>query len=99
MAMKVIEKHNLTETVLTQVLGWKWMSYIGTPVKGTFGYPAKQRVRQLFSPNQLKTEGWSEFLEQAEGREADMTEPLDYCYCSSNGAAIPPRIMILVDER
>jgi len=99
MAMKVIEKHNLTETVLTQILGWKWMSYIGTPVKGTPGYPAKQRVRQLFSPNQLRTAGWSEVFEQAEGREADMTEPLDYCYCSSAGPAIPPRIMILVDER
>lgn len=99
MGMKVIEKHDLTEAVLTQLLGWKWMSYVGTPVKGTPGYPAKQRVRQLFSPAMLKADGWKEYLQQTEGREADMTEPLDYCYCSSNGPAIPPRILILVDER
>ena len=99
MAMKIIEKHNLHEQVLTQVLGWKWVSYIGVPVRGTAGYPAKCRVRSLMSPKTLKTENWIEYLKTHEGADADMTEPLEYSYCSSMGPEIPPRIMILVDER
>ena len=99
MGFKVIDKHKLTETVLTQYLGWDWFSYIGTPVKGTPGYPAKCRVRQLFSPKALKQE-WVKYLQtECEWREADMTEPLDYSYCSSQGGEIPPRILILVEER
>lgn len=64
-------------------LGWRWMSWIGTPVKGTLGYSKKQRVRQLLSPKQL--ECWKRFLAQNEGRKADGSEPLSYAHCSSGG--------------
>lgn len=97
--MRIIEKHNLTNTVLTEVLGWKWMSYVGVPVKGTAGYPAKCRVRKLMSPKTLKSHDWVAFLLTHEGREADMTEPLDYSYCSSQGPERPPQIYLLVDDR
>lgn len=96
--MKVIEDHNLHDQILTQVLGWKWMSYIGKPCRGTEGYPEDCRVRQLMSPRQLESQKWKDYFAGCEGREADGTEPLSYRYCSSVGPAMPPRILILVDE-
>lgn len=95
--MKVIEKHGLDELILTQVLGWKWLSFIGIPTRDTEGYPAECRVRQLFSPKQLKSKEWQEHLAKCEVRDADGTEPLSYRYCSSMGPARPPRLFILVD--
>jgi hypothetical protein len=93
--MKVIENHGLDEIILIQVLGWKWISFIGIPIKGTEGYPKECRVRQFFPPSQLKA--WKEHLEKHEGRDADGTEPLSY-YGSSQGPGIPPRLLILVDD-
>lgn len=96
--MKVIEDHGLNEVILTRVLRWKWVSFIGTPVRGTVGYPSKCRVRQLLSPEQLKSPEWIGHLDKLEAREADGTEPLAYAHGSSQGLAVPPRILLLVDE-
>lgn len=96
--MRLIKKHELDETVLTEVLGWKWIAFVGVPVKGTDGYPEKQRVRQLFSPKQLKSKQWIKILDQNDGRPATGDEPLAYCYCSSAGPAIPPRVFLLIDD-
>lgn len=63
--------------------GYRWMSFIGIPVRRTPDYPNEQRVRQLLSAEQLEHPRWKEFLEKHEGREADGTEPLSYDYCSS----------------
>lgn len=75
----------LTEEYAVKHLGWQWWSWIGTPVKGTPGYPQKMRVRQLLSPRQMKSPRWSQRLTDPsyEARPADGTEPLDYTYCSS----------------
>lgn len=64
--------------------GFRWMSWVGTPIKGTDGYPKKMRVRQLMSPSQLENPTWQKFLKDNDGREADGSEPLSYDYCSSN---------------
>jgi hypothetical protein len=75
----------LTEEYAIKHLGFQWWSWIGTPVKGTPGYPNKMRVRQLLSPRQRKLPSWKSKLKdpQYEARPADGTEPLDYTYCSS----------------
>ena len=96
--MRVIEDHGLDELIAIRVLGWKWVSFIGTPIKGTACYPNKCRVRQLFSPEQMNTTGWQESVFARDGGEVDGSEPLAYAYCSSHAAAIPPRMFILVDE-
>jgi len=96
--MRLIKKHDLDELVLTRVLGWKWMSWIDIPERGTPGYPRKMRVRQLLSPKQLKDPKWIRLLEERDARDADGTEPFSYAYGSSAGPAQPPRIMLLVDE-
>ena len=96
--MKLIEKHGLDEEIAIRVLGWQWMSFVGVPTRGIEGYPAKRRVRELFSPKQLKSKEWQEYFEKHEGKEADMTEPLSYRYCSSQGPAVPPKIYLLVEE-
>lgn len=96
--MKLIEQHGMDEEIAIRVLGWKWMSFVGIPTRGEKDYPAKRRVRELFSPKMLKSKQWQEFLEAHEGREADMSEPLSYRYYSSQGPAVPPRIFLLVQE-
>ena len=96
--MKIIEQHGIDELILTQVLGWKWMSFVGIPVRGTEGYPQEMRVRELFSPKRLESMDWQRYLANREGNEADGTEPLSYRYCSSVGPERPPRLFILVDE-
>ena len=92
--MRIIEEHGLDEVILQQVLGWRWMSFVGLPTRDTAGYPKVMRVRQLFSPTQLEDADW---LERYDARDADGTEPRAYCYCSSVGPAVPPRLFILVD--
>lgn len=91
----------LTEDYAVKHLGWQWWSWIGTPVKGTPGYPQKMRVRQLLSAKQLKEKRWSEFLADPrnEARLADGTEPLDYTYCSSGcSAEWPPTRKVTADS-
>jgi len=96
--VKAITKHDFTERICEEMLGWKWMSFVGTPVRGTDGYPAKCRVRQFLSPKSLKSAGWQEYLAENDGREATGDEPLAYCYCSSCGPECPPRIILLIEE-
>lgn len=97
--MKIIEKHGMTEQILIQELGWKWMSYIGIPTRDTEGYPNECRVRELFSAKAMKSKGWPDFVEKCKVQEATGDEPLSYGYCSSSGpSAWPPRIIILVDD-
>ncbi len=96
--MKLIEDHGMDEEIAVRLFGWKWMSYVGIPIRGTEGYPKECRVRELFSPTQLKMPEWIEHFAKHEGREAEGTEPLAYCYCSSSGWTVPPRIVFLVME-
>ena len=93
-----IVEHDINEALAVKLLGWKWISFVGTPVKGTKGYPEKMRVRQLMSPSQLKHPQWIDYFNDNDAKDADMTEPLSYAYCSSMGASQPPRFTILVDE-
>lgn len=96
--MKIV-KHKLNEYLAITLLGWKWVSFVGIPVKGTEGYPKKCRVRQLLSKKQLESESWQDKLSVNEGRDAIGDEPLAYTYCSSQGSdARVPRFTILVDE-
>lgn len=94
-----ILKHKMREELAIRLLGWKWMSFVDVPVPLTPGYPAKCRVRQLFSKAQLADPGWIEFLKDRSGAEATGDEPLSYSYFSSGGmVAQLPRFTILVDE-
>lgn len=96
--MRVIE-HNMAEELAIRLLGWKWVSFVGIPVKGTEGYPNKCRVRQLMSAAQLKNKEWQAYLQDHQGADATGDEPLAYTYCSSgrNDARLP-RFTILVDD-
>ena len=81
----------LDEWVAEAIFGWKWMSFIGIPVKGTPGYPKEMRVRQLMSPKQLRMPEWERHFQLHDAREADGFEPLAYCYCSmgASNALVP----------
>lgn len=98
MKLKPIQDEEIATAIIIKMLGWKWMSFIGIPTRDTEGYPEKRRVRELFSPKQLKSKQWIDYLSQNEGREADGTEPLSYSYCSSAGPAMPPRLFVLIDD-
>lgn len=93
--MRVIEDHGMSMEIAEKVLGWKWVSFTSTPVRAAPGYPEKCRVREFVSPNGRKNlESHFDDVEDSDG-----TEPLAYCYCSSQGGGYPPpRILILVDE-
>lgn len=84
---KMIEHHAIK-------CGWRWMSWVGIPVRGAEGYPVKCRVRQLISPRQLASPHWKRLFFENKGREADGTEPLAYAYDSSQGAIDPPPSII-----
>jgi hypothetical protein len=92
--MRVIE-HDMTEELCIRLLGWKWMSFVGIPTRDTECYPNKCRVRQFFSPTQLKDKHWNEFLSENEGHKAIGTEPMHAAYRTF---ARPPRFIILVDD-
>ena len=72
------------EVYAVHKLGWRWMAFDGIPIKGTPGYPQRQRVKQLFSPEQLADREWQDFLNRSSASEADGDEPLSYTYCSSH---------------
>jgi hypothetical protein len=91
-------KHDLTEELAIRLLGWKWMSFVGIPTRGTEGYPRECRVRRLFSPQELKDKRLKDYFQKHDLAEATGEEPLSYAYCSSQGPAIPPRFIILVDD-
>ena len=83
----------LNEAVAKTIFGWRWLSWIGIPVKGTPGYPKPCRVRQFMSPDAMRNQRWLDFWKRpdvGEVREADGTEPLSYVYCSSQGMETPP---------
>jgi hypothetical protein len=85
--------NELDEEVAKKIFGWRWMSWVGIPVKGTPGYPARCRIRQFMSPDTMRNQRWLDFWNRSdvgEVREATGDEPLSYCYCSSQGCEIPP---------
>lgn len=65
--------------------GYKWISWLDIPRKGTPGYPEEIRVRQLMSPGQLNSDRWKAYWAKREGRYAVGSEPLSYAYYSSGG--------------
>lgn len=76
-----------TELLAKELFGWKWMRYIGIPTRGTPGYSKKMPVRQFMSPETVAE--WRKDSRFADMVEADGTEPLSYCYCSSQGSGWP----------
>ena len=76
---------DLSEEVARQLFGWKWMSWVDTPVKEAPGYPAKCRIRQFVSPRTIADRRWISFWAERELRDATGDEPLSYRYCSSMG--------------
>ncbi len=81
---------NDDEFIAQHVFGWKWISYIGTPIRGTEGYPCKCRVRQFFSPKTLENKDWIEYFAEAKAQPATGDEPLSYSYCSSAAPEMVP---------
>ena len=73
--------------------GYKWMAFTGIPVRGTEGYPRKQRVRMLMSPEQIdaRRNNIDAAKEWSDIQPATGNEPLAYAYCSSGGyiASLP----------
>lgn len=75
----------LDALVAKRLFGWRWMSYVGVPIKGTPGYPKKCRVRDFMSPKRMADDRWQAMLRDNESRPATGDEPLAYHYCSSQG--------------
>lgn len=88
--MEIWQTTNLDGAVAEEFFGWKWMAYMGIPVRTAKDYPKERLVRQFMSPGQLAMPQWVEFFAQHEGREADGTEDLSYRYCSSVGPEMVP---------
>lgn len=83
----------LNELIAKEVHGWKWIAYWSRPVRGSPGYPEKCVVRLFVPPSLLADSRWVRFFDEAGGyTDANGTEPLDYCYCSSGGSPIPPSL-------
>lgn len=91
-----ILKHDMHEELAIRLLGWKWVSFVGIPVRGTDGYPTPCRVRQLFSKEQIERETFKTWLRDNQGANASGLEPLSYAYCSSSGPTPLPKFTILV---
>lgn len=95
----------LTQQAAELVFRWKWVSWIGTPTRGTPGYPSHCRIREFISPERLASPRWIEFWADKELQVAKGDEPLSYAYCSSQGGECPPRysgrddILVLVEVR
>lgn len=71
--------------------GWKWIRFKGIPIRGTPDYPKETTVRLFVSPKTLASKRWKEHWNRVGGyTDADGTEPLDYCYCSSCGPEFVP---------
>ena len=80
----------INERIATELFGWRWVSWVGIPTKGTPHYPAPCRVRQFISPGHITPVAWQQRVDEAGGRDADGTEPLSYRYCSSLGPEMVP---------
>ena len=80
----------IDERIALELFGWRWVSWIDIPIKRTPGYPKVCRVRQLLPPKALADKRWKEHWAQPAGRDADGSEPLAYCYCSSSGPEFVP---------
>lgn len=90
--MEVWQTTSLDEAVAEEFFGWRWRAYIGKPIRGTPGYygPDKMHVRQFMSPETMADPDWQDHFARKEGRPADGSEPLAYCYCSSCGPEMVP---------
>jgi len=74
------------ELIAIRLFGWKWMAFIGRPVRGEARRtPEPEMVRQFMSPKSIVNERWQACFAEHEGHEATGDEPLAYCYCSSSG--------------
>lgn len=86
----------LDEAIAEEFFGWRWMAFRGQPTKSHPQYWDPEvrdkgiMVRQFLTPKSLHDKRWLDFFEENEGRPADGTEPLAYCYCSSCGPAMVP---------
>ena len=91
MVVKMWKPTELDHAIAEEFFGWKWMSSLGKPTKGHPDYYGDNiRVRRFHPPESLTSKDWKAYWAKHDGREADGTEPLDYCYCSSAGQASVP---------
>lgn len=85
------EREKLNQLIAVEVFGWRWISFVGVPVRGSPGYPKKCRIRRFVSPELLVSERWMKHFERVGGySDAVGDEPLDYSYCSSQGPELCP---------
>jgi hypothetical protein len=80
----------LDHAIAEEFFGWKWMASMCIPVRSASGYPKERMVQQFMSPQSLSSPQWQGHWEKNQGREADGTEDLAYCYCSSCGPEMVP---------
>ncbi len=81
---------NLDYAIDEEFFGSKWMAYRDTPVRSKPGYPQECIIRKFLSAKMLANPDWQQYLAEHECRDADGSEPLAYCYCSSQGGYEPP---------
>lgn len=93
--MSTHEEVSDTERLAIELFGWRWISFIGIPVRGTEGYPAKMRVRRLLSPEVIPA--WMSSTKH-EAADATGDEPLCYAYCSSGGGPLMPECLAHRDD-
>ena len=90
-ASQMWQTTKLDEAIAEEFFGWRWLAANGIPVRGTEGYPNKVMCRRFFPPDDKLASSasgkrqWAEYFEETPHVPATGDEPLDYCYCSSNG--------------
>lgn len=88
--MRIWQTTELDHAVAEEFFGWKWIAVTDIPVRRTPGYPNRMRVRRFVPPDVFTNKRWKDYLAEAEVGDATGDEPLDYCYCSSNGPHMVP---------
>jgi hypothetical protein len=84
-----MDAENLELRIAESLFGWRWLSYVGRPIRSTPDYPREQRVRRFFPPEAVLHKSWLKWFVENPTEPATGNEPLDYCYCSSNGPHMP----------
>jgi len=89
---RIWKTSDLDYCVAEELFGWKWLAYLGIPVRDTPGYPNKVLVRQFFSPGIEANKHWLDYFAHKGGgfQPATGDEPLSYRYCSSQGPEMVP---------
>lgn len=73
------------DAAVAEMMGWRWLSFVGRPVRSTPSYPKECRVRQEFPPESQLSQRWLDYLAELKAAPSVGDEPLAYCYESSMG--------------